>query len=74
MIVSFSKSPFKRLFGIVFWNKWALLYYLVCAIVAFVLHTVYGFEEVILPAVPVSVLGGALAIFLGFRNSSAYDR
>lgn len=27
-----------------------------------------------LPAVPVSILGGALAIFLGFRNNSAYDR
>jgi putative membrane protein len=27
-----------------------------------------------IPAVPISILGGALAIFLGFRNNSAYDR
>ncbi len=27
-----------------------------------------------LPVVPVTIVGGALAIFLGFRNNSAYDR
>ena len=32
----------------------------------------YHFLEI--DAVPVSILGGALAIFLGFKNSSAYDR
>ena len=31
-------------------------------------------DYVMLPGIPVTILGGALAIFLGFRNSSAYDR
>ena len=34
----------------------------------------YGYHEFEIPAIPVSILGGALAIFLGFKNSSAYDR
>jgi ion channel-forming bestrophin family protein len=74
MIVSFSKSPFKRFFGIVFWNKWPLIFYTVCAVGAYILCVTFDFKQYVLPAVPVSVLGGALAIFLGFRNSSAYDR
>ncbi|MBL4703166.1 MAG: hypothetical protein JKY54_01510 [Flavobacteriales bacterium] len=33
----------------------------------------YEFHFMELNVVPVSILGGALAIFLGFRNNSAYD-
>lgn len=42
--------------------------------IAYLTHHKFGWDEVVLPLVPVSILGGALAIFLGFRNSSAYDR
>lgn len=38
------------------------------------LAEVFGLLPFDLPVGPVSILGGALAIFLGFRNNSAYDR
>ncbi|MFT5779227.1 MAG: putative membrane protein [Crocinitomicaceae bacterium] len=74
MIVSFSKNPLKQIIGILFWNRYTLLFFGICAGIAYVtcIHFEYDFVE--LPAIPVSILGGALAIFLGFRNSSAYDR
>jgi putative membrane protein len=74
MIVQFSNNPFKQILGIVFWNRYNLLFYAVCAVGAYFLCLEYGYDYLKLPAIPVSILGGALAIFLGFRNSSAYDR
>ena len=74
MIVQFSDNIFKQVLGILFWNKWNILFYGICAGAAYTLCLVYGYDYLKLPAVPVSILGGALAIFLGFRNSSAYDR
>jgi len=44
---------------------WSLAVYLI--------HNLYGYDMDI-PVIPVTILGGALAIFLGFRNNSAYDR
>ncbi|NQV53983.1 MAG: hypothetical protein HQ500_12415 [Flavobacteriales bacterium] len=44
------------------------------AVAAYVLYHVLGIKGVALPVAPVSISGVGLAIFLGFRNSSAYDR
>ena len=74
MIVDFSKNPIKQIVGIVFWNRASLLFFTACAVLAYVLIIQYELTYFTLPAIPVSILGGALAIFLGFRNSSAYDR
>lgn len=74
MIVHFSKNPFKQVFGVIFWNIKAILFFTFCSTVAYVVCIELKLTYFILPVVPVSVLGGALAIFLGFRNSSAYDR
>lgn len=74
MIIGFSKNRIKQVSGIVFWNKWDLLFFAVCAGTAYTLIVYYKYEIFKLPPIPVSILGGALAIFLGFRNSSAYDR
>ncbi|MFT5819715.1 MAG: putative membrane protein [Crocinitomix sp.] len=74
MIVKFSSNPVLQLFGIAFWNIWLLFFYALFAGVAFVLCHFYEYHFFELPPVPVSILGGALAIFLGFKNSSAYDR
>jgi len=74
MIIGFSKNRFKQVAGIVFWNKWNLLFFGICAGTAYTCYVHLGFKFVKLPPIPVSILGGALAIFLGFRNSSAYDR
>jgi len=74
MIVNFSNNPFKQNLGIVYWNFKTIVFFTVCAFLAFYLCIVYKYDFLLLPVVPVSILGGALAIFLGFKNSSAYDR
>lgn len=38
------------------------------------LHTVVGLRWLVLPTVPVAVIGGAIGIFVSFRTNSAYDR
>lgn len=39
-----------------------------------VAYTVYGVQFVSVPSLPLPMVGGALSIFLAFRNNSAYDR
>lgn len=74
MIIHFSKNPIKQITGVIFWNRYNILFFGICAGLAYTSIIVYKIDFVKLPAIPVSILGGALAIFLGFRNSSAYDR
>lgn len=38
------------------------------------LYTSVGFTFLALPTLPLAMIGGALSIFLAFRNNSAYDR
>ncbi len=73
MIIQFSENRFQRLVGIIRYNYKAILIFLVVDFLVYYLHKHMLFN-IHLPAVPVSILGGALAIFLGFRNNSAYDR
>ena len=74
MITRYSKNPVKQVSGVIYWNRGTLIFFTLCSIAAYLLCIEYKHDELILPAIPVSILGGALAIFLGFRNSSAYDR
>lgn len=74
MITTFSKSPFKQFLGVTYFNRWRLIKFIVLAEIAYTLRHTLGMHWIELPVVPVTILGGALAIFLGFRNSSAYDR
>lgn len=74
MIIHFSKNPVMQLFGIIYFNIGSITAFAVFAVCAYILCHDYGFHAFEIPAIPVSILGGALAIFLGFKNSSAYDR
>ena len=63
--------------GITFYNKGSITVFSLVSIIAAAQYhwgEIFGFYPFTLPVVPVSILGGALAIFLGFRNNSAYDR
>ncbi len=51
-----------------------ILYSVVCASLAWYIHVPLDKEELAVPTSVVAILGTALAIILGFRNSSAYDR
>ena len=51
-----------------------ILYSVICASAAWYIHVPLGLSELAVPTSVVAILGTALAIILGFRNSSAYDR
>lgn len=74
MIISFSKNPIRQVAGIAYWNRWTLLFFTACAGLAYTLCIHFDVMVFEFPPVSIAVLGSALAIFLGFRNSSAYDR
>jgi putative membrane protein len=52
----------------------SMLYYLLLAIVVFLLHDYYQVFHLHLPFSTITALSTALAIFLGFKNNNAYDR
>ncbi|AEV31665.1 putative membrane protein [Owenweeksia hongkongensis DSM 17368] len=55
--------------------SWKNIFFsLICSIAAYVVHIVIGWDAITIPLGVVGVLGTALSIILGFRNSSAYDR
>ena len=66
MIIGFSKNRFKQVAGIVFWNKYTLLFFAICAGTAYTVCVHFDYDYFCLPPIPVSILG--------FRNSSAYAR
>jgi len=77
MLIKFSDNPFKQIIGIAFYNKGNITVFITISILATLQNKfseIFMFAPLELPVVPVSILGGALAIFLGFRNNSAYDR
>ena len=74
MLINFFDNIFVQFFGIAFHNRVNILVFTIVGTVAYIARHQLGIEEVVLPLVPVSIIGGALAIFLGFRNSSGYDR
>lgn len=51
-----------------------ILYSFICSAAAYILYVVLGIKDIVVPIGIVGILGTALAIILGFRNSSAYDR
>ena len=51
-----------------------ILFSLICSALAWVLHVFLGQTQLTMPMGVVGILGTALAIILGFRNTSAYER
>ncbi len=51
-----------------------VIYCLIISISAFLAYDVLGYEKIGIPTIITGTMGTALAIFIGFRNSSAYDR
>jgi ion channel-forming bestrophin family protein len=74
MLIRFSKNPFIAAVGVIFYHKINISIFIVISFVAWLSHDYYLISLVSLPVLPVSILGGALAIFLAFRNNAAYDR
>jgi len=77
MILKYSDNPFKQILGIAFYSKGNIMAYTLISIIAVSQHELsdsLGFKPIQIPIAPISILGSALAIFLAFRNNSAYDR
>ncbi|MCB9246917.1 MAG: bestrophin [Flavobacteriales bacterium] len=73
MLIRYSRNPIQQFKGIFWFNRGAVLFFLIWSALVYTLHHQYSIAMDI-PVIPVTILGGALAIFLGFRNNSAYDR
>ncbi|MDN3594568.1 bestrophin family protein [Zunongwangia endophytica] len=59
----------------VFFYMWKpMLYFLVLSLVIYILHAKFGMKSLSIPFNAVATLSTALAIYLGFKNNSAYDR
>lgn len=73
MLIHFSTNPLEAIKGIVCYNYKAILGFVVISTAVCLIYTFVS-PEFTLPVVPVSILGGGLAIFLAFRINYAYDR
>jgi putative membrane protein len=52
----------------------SMLYYLLLAVAVYVLHDHFALFQLALPFSTITALGTAVALFLGFKSSNAYDR
>lgn len=59
---------------VAWYMRYELLFSVPLAITVWVVFEVLGFQKIALPFSIAGTLGGALAIFLGFRNNSSYSR
>lgn len=72
MIVNFRQNPIARGVGIIGFSFRPLLFMTVYSSFIYAFNDVY--PKLAIPVTPVSLLGVGLSIFLGFKNSAAYDR
>lgn len=70
MMVTYRAS----VFSLLAWQWHRALLFAAAAAVAFGLHVVLGWKQLVLPTVPVAVIGGAIGIFVSFRTNSSYAR
>lgn len=59
---------------ILFYTWKSLLYFFFLSIIVYTLHHEFNIEKLTVPFNALALLSTALAIFLGFKNNSAYDR
>ncbi len=56
------------------WSSKPLILFIIYDTLAVVLHALAGLEWLLLPWQPISLVGIAVAFYLGFKNNSSYDR
>lgn len=61
-------------FGLLQWQMSSVVIYAAAGGVAAGVHVLLGWDFMVLPIVPLSIVGAALGIFVSFRTNSAYDR
>lgn len=51
-----------------------VLIFIVYSSAIYVLHTVVGWDHLLLPFLPITLIGTAVAFYIGFKNNSSYER
>ncbi len=59
---------------IVYYTWKSMIYFFMLSLMVYVLHIQFNFERLSIPFNAIATLSTALAIYLGFKNNSAYDR
>ncbi|MBT8295292.1 MAG: hypothetical protein KJO51_02650 [Gramella sp.] len=59
---------------IVYYTWKSMIYFFILSLVVYVLHVQFDFHRISIPFNAIATLSTALAIYLGFKNNSAYDR
>ena len=67
-------GPTIPIFLVLWFYRTRIIAYLLAATLAVVLYDVVGIKQLAIPTTPLTIVGVALAIFLGFRTNQAYDR
>jgi putative membrane protein len=60
--------------GLIAWQWRKALFYLATGLIAWVLIEPLGYTLLQLPAIPISIMGAAIGIFVSFRANQSYDR
>ncbi len=74
MIIGFPSNPAHQARAVLVNNRTELSFATAWALIVYVLYHYAGWTGILVPTAAVGLLGSALAIILGFRNNSAYDR
>src|SRR5687768_4481245 len=62
-------------FGLMYFISWRMvLWSLFTGLLALGLYQYFGFKTVAIPWLPVSLIGTAVAFYVGFKNNQSYDR
>jgi ion channel-forming bestrophin family protein len=56
------------------WTRRDILFLLIVAIVPTVLYAVAGWRWLVIPWLPIALIGTAVAFVVGFKNNASYDR
>lgn len=59
---------------IVYYSWKSMIYFFILSLVVYVLHEQFDIHSISIPFNAIATLSTALAIYLGFKNNSAYDR
>ena len=62
------------LFSTLMWGRKSLLIFIILDSIPVVLYHFFGWEWLHIPWQPISLIGIAVAFYLGFKNNSSYDR
>jgi len=59
---------------VLFWTRREILVFVLIASVPTVLYQIFGFHWLVIPWLPVALIGTAVAFLIGFKNNASYGR